>query len=145
MAKNTQAPTQTTVALTQTEAAQADLLERALRQETINRTQRKTLNRFVAEGSPEFDAKFAKVIALLAPQWFETIPTRFGDAEHNKLALLMAAQAGWTKPSRKTRLGQVLSTYTSTGHDRYDRLFVTRLTSLRPEWLQNRRIANAAA
>jgi hypothetical protein len=85
--------------------------------------------------SAAFDAGFTKLVTLLAPDWIEPTGKRLSDAATSKQAILLAAQAGWERPSRKTRMGQLLSTYVSRNHVSFDADFVTRLRVVRPEWL----------
>lgn len=121
---------------TPVEDAKDAMIQMALNGETIDLTHPwyNRLRRYTNPVGPQYDDEFTKLILILAPTWSTRSSQRFGDAATNKKAILMAADAGWTKPSRSTRMGQVLSTYTSINHKNYDGLFVARLMKRRPDW-----------
>jgi hypothetical protein len=83
-----------------------------------------------------FDPEFTKLVALVAPDWLPNPRYFASDRETNKDALFRVAAAGRVKPSRKTKLGQVLSTYVSERHRSHDREFTRRLRDLRPDWFE---------
>ena len=128
------------------EEAKKRMIEMALNRETIDVSHRwyHRLRRYTNPVSRCYDAEFAKLTMILAPEWSLRSRKRVGDAATNKKAILMAASAGWDKPSRRTKMGQVLSTYVSRNHESYDGSFLLRLMASRPDWFVEAAVRQAA-
>lgn len=121
------------------EQAKTRMIQMALDHESLDVSHRwyHRLRRYTNPLSRCYDGEFAKLIMVLAPDWSLRSRKRVGDAASNKKAILLAAAAGWDKPSRRTKMGQVLSTYVSRNHESYDGIFLLRLMAARPDWFDH--------
>lgn len=120
--------------LTATETNKRLLLDMAKRKEP--RPHHKTkigaaLCRYTSKWSGRYDyydPKFAREIKRIAPQWFVS------PLEQKKKSLLEMAERGEPRPSRKTKIGTSLCTYTMKSYKCYDPKFDREIRRLRPDW-----------
>lgn len=91
------------------------------------------LSNYIKKGRAGYDAKFAKQIKKLAPDWFVKTSDRKKDQ------LLDMARRGKAKPTCKmAALRSALYTYTRRKYRTYDPVFDKRIRKLAPHWFDKR-------
>jgi hypothetical protein len=104
---------------------------------SVNKTEDRlanSLSRYLNPKTNTYDAKFAKKITALRPDWFE------GKAQTRKGALITIAKQGKARPNWKSKnpieknLARAISHYCGPKSEMYDREFTNKIKSLRPDW-----------
>jgi hypothetical protein len=91
----------------------------------------KDLCRYTQKTSPVYDPAFDSKIRKLAPHWFVL---KSEVAGQKKQKLLDMAGRKLPRPSCRTKLGRVLSNYSSKKNKSYDPVFDSKIRKLAPEW-----------